>query len=272
MTTEWLYLITLALYGIAAVLLGISFARGDRRLPQIARTVLAVALAGHAWSLATFWSDWGELPLVGLGPSLSTLAFLVGLGTLIASTLAHAGTVGLVLLPVVALLMGVAVAVGVEPAGEVMAFRGVWFVLHVIFAFVGYVGLTVAFAAGLMYLLQFRELKSKHFGAIFRFFPPLDTLDQLGRKGLLVGFPFLTLAMLVGWAWTARFHGLITPGEPKLVWVIVSWIIFLAAILSRLGGGRPSHRGALASVIGFVVVVVIYLVLRVQTSGGGVFL
>lgn len=272
MTTAWLYLITLALYAAASVLLAVSFARGDRRLPGFARIVLAVALAAHAWALATFWSEWGELPLVGLGPSLSTLAFLVGLGTLIASTLAHAGTVGLVLLPMLTVLMGVAVAVGIRPAGEVSAFRGGWFALHVLCAFVGYVGLAVAFAAGLMYLLQFRELKSKHFGAIFRFFPPLDTLDRLGHKGLLVGFPFLTLAMLVGWAWTARFHGLIAPGEPKLVWVIVTWVVFLVAILSRLGGGRPSHRGAVASVVGFVVVVVFYLVIRVQASAGGVFL
>ena len=32
-----------------------------------------------------------------------------------------------------------------------------------------------------MDLLLFRELKSKHVGAIVRFFPPLETLDRLGR-------------------------------------------------------------------------------------------
>ena len=81
------------------------------------------------------------------------------------------------------LMLGVGMAVGVAPAGEAQAFQSIWLVLHVIFALVGYVGLTVAFAAGLMYLMQFRELKSKHFGAIFRFFPPLETLDRLGRLG-----------------------------------------------------------------------------------------
>jgi HemX protein len=145
-------------------------------------------------------------------------------------------------------------------------------VLHVVFAFVGYVGLTVAFAAGLMYLLQFRELKSKHFGAIFRFFPPLETLDRLGRRGLFVGFPFHTLALVLGWAWTARFHGLAAPDGYKLVWVILSWVVFVVAILARLGGGRPSHRGAVASVVGFVVVVVLYLLLRAQLPDQGTFL
>jgi ABC-type uncharacterized transport system permease subunit len=270
--TEWLHLATLVLYAIAAVLMSVSFARNDRRLPVIASTWLGVGLLLHGWALFTFTTVWRELPLVGLGPSLSTLAFLIGIGTLIASTLGHALTVGLVLIPVVVLLVGVAAGVGVAPAGEPQAFQSVWFVLHVVFAFVGYVGLTVAFAAGLMYLLQFRELKSKHFGAIFRFFPPLDTLDRLGRRGLLVGFPFLTLALLVGWAWTARFQGVTTPGSPKLVWVIVSWFVFVSAFAARMGGGRKGHRGAVASVLGFLVVVVFYVVLRVQSSHGGAFL
>lgn len=270
--TIWLHLIAFAQYGIAAALLAISFARGTRRLPVVARGILGLGLAVHAWGLIVFTMRWSELPLVGLGPSLSTLAFLVGLGTLIASTLASAGTVGLVLLPIVTALVGLATAVGVRPTGEPGAFQSVWFVLHVVLAFAGYAGLTVASAAGLMYLLQFRELKSKHFGAIFRFFPPLETLDRLGRKGLLIGFPFLTLALLVGWAWTSRFDVMPSPGSPKLTWVILSWFVFLVALLSRFGSGRRSQRGALVSVVGFVVIVVLYVVLRAQTAQHGAFM
>lgn len=270
--TGWAHLVALLLYGAAAVLMAVSFARNDRRLPAIASGVLALGLVLHAWALSHFAAEWGELPLVGLGPSLSTLAFLVATGTLIASTLGHARTVGLVLIPVVVLLVGVAVGVGIAPTGEAGAFQSVWLVLHVVFAFAGYAGLTVAFAAGLMYLLQFRELKSKHFGAIFRFFPPLETLDRLGRLGLIVGFPFLTMALLVAWAWTTRFQQVAAPGIDKLAWVIVSWFVFAVALAARLGGGRPSHRGALATVVGFVVVVVVYLVLRVQSTHGGAFL
>ena len=269
---QWLHLATLLLDGIAAVLMGISFARNDRRLLLIASSSLAIGLAMHAWALSNWVTVWGQLPLVGLGPSLSTLAFLVGIGTLVASTLGHARTVGLVLIPWVAALVGVAAAVGVRPTGEERIYQSVWFVLHVVFAFVGYAGLTVAFAAGLMYLLQFRELKSKHFGAIFRFFPPLETLDRLGRVGLIAGFPFLTLALLVGWAWSTRFQGVTAPENPKLAWVIVSWFVFVGALAARLGGGRRGQRGALASVLGFVVVVVVYLVLRVQSTHGGAFL
>lgn len=269
--TGWLHFAALLLYGVTTALLAISFARSDQRLPRLAAAVLAAGLVAHAAGLAAFVSAWDELPLVGLGPSLSTLGFLVSLGTLIASTLGHARPVGLVLVPVVALLTGVAVAVRVQPAGEAIAFRGAWFALHVVFAFIGYAGLTVAFGAGLMYLLQFRQLKGKHFGAVFRFFPPLETLDRLGRTGLLVGFPFLTLAVIVGWAWSSTFAAA-ELGDLKLVWVILSWVVFVAALLARAGDAGRSQRGALASVIGFLVVVAIYVVIRMQDTHAGAFL
>jgi HemX protein len=266
-----LHIGSFALYGVAGSLLAISFAREARRLPAIASAVVALGLVLHGAALADYSSRWSQLPLEGLGPSLSTLAFLTGLGCIIAATLGHAATVGLVLVPVVALLTGVAAIVGVTPAQTGIDFRGGWFVLHVLFAFIGLAGLAMAFAAGLMYLLQFRELKSKHFGAIFRFFPPLDTLDRLGRLGLFVGFPFLTLSLLLGWAWTINYSEAALASH-KLVWVLVSWLVFPAALLARTGHGRRGERGALVSVVGFVLVVVVYVIVRAQSTQNGSFL
>ncbi len=266
-----LHLGSFALYGFAGTLLGISLAREAGKLPRLATALVAVGLVVHAIALADFVDRWDQLPLAGLGPALSTLAFLIALGSLVAATLGHASTVGLVLVPVVFVLTGVAAAVGVAPAGDPFSFRGVWFALHVVFAFVGYAGLTIAFAAGLMYLLQFRELKSKHFGAIFRFFPPLDTLDRLGRQGLLVGFPALTLAVLLGWAWSTNYE-VTGPASQKLAWVVASWMVLLGALVARAGQGRRGERGAIASVVGFVLVVVLYVILRAQLDHQGTFL
>lgn len=270
--TEALHLVGLALYLVAATLLGVALARNELRLTGIATTVTGVGVMAHLLGLVAFRTHWGELPLVGLGPSLSALAFLVGLGSLTVATLGRTGPLGLVLVPVAALLVGVALAVGVIPSEAVLSFRGPWFVLHVTLAMAGYAGLTVAFACGLMYLLQFRELKNKNFGAIFRFFPPLDTLDRIGKWALIAGLPFLTLALAVGWAWTERFERTLSPGNPKIVWGVLSWVLILAALGARAGGGRRGVRAAAASVVAFAVVVVAYIVLRVGEPQGGGFL
>ncbi|HEU0015028.1 MAG TPA: cytochrome c biogenesis protein CcsA [Longimicrobium sp.] len=267
--TAGLHLAALALYALAAALLGVSLARSARRLPYAASGFLAAAIVAHAGALAAFAREFGELPLVGLGPSLSVLALLIALGSLGLATLGRTGPLGLVLVPVAAAVAAAAEVAGLRPTQQVVAFRGPWFVLHVTMAMIGYAGLTVAFAAGLMYLLQFRQLKDKRFGAIFRFFPPLDTLDRIGRRALLVGLPFLTIALVLGWAWSDRFGPSMQAGNPKVVWGVITWLVFVAALGARAGGGRQARRGALATVLGFAVVVAAYLVLRSSETGAG---
>jgi len=272
MNTASLHLVALALYALSAALLGVSMARSHRRLPAVAATVLAAAIVVHATELVSYRQEFHELPLVGLGPSLSVFALLIAAGSLGLATLGRTGPVGLVLVPVAAAVAAIAEIVGVRPSRQVMEFQGPWFVFHVVLAFLGYAGLTVAFAAGLMYLVQFRELKSKRFGAVFRFFPPLDTLDRIGRGGLIAGMSFLTLALLVGWAWSERFGPPMSPRNPKVIWGILSWLVFAAALSARAGGGRPARRAAMVSVVGFALVIAGYVVLRIGEAAGGAFL
>jgi HemX protein len=268
-----LHLAAVGLYALTAALLGVSFARDHRGLPRIASALLAVAVVAHLAALAAFTREWHELPLVGLGPSLSMLGLLVALGSLGVATLGRTGPLGLILVPVAAAIAAVAQVVGVRPGGEIMDFRGPWFVLHVGLALLGYAALAVAWAAAVMYLLQWRQLKGKRFGAVFRFFPPLDTLDRIGRWALIAGLPMLSAALLLGWAWTERFGHPMSPANPKVVWGVLSWLAFAAALGARAGGGRTAWRAALATVLGFALVVISYLLLRVGTAHpGGSFL
>jgi HemX protein len=178
-----------------------------------------------------------------------------------------------VLVPVVSLLLGISLILGIAPDGQPQAFSGVWFSFHVLLAFIGYAGLTIAFGAGLLYLLQFRELKGKRLGRVFRFFPPLPALDSLGRRGLVIGFPALTIALLLGWAWTVRFQQTLATGNPQVIWGVLTWLTFACVLALRLAR-RPGveRRAALASVLGFCFVVASYLVLRALMADGRVFL
>jgi HemX protein len=270
--TELVHVLALLLYAAAAALTGSALLRRQSRLPAFGTSVAALGVVVHVAALALYVAHWRELPLVGLGPSLSSLAFLVAAGSLLVVSVGRVGPLGLVLLPVVAILLGASLLVGIRPMGEPTTFRGFWFVLHVLLAFSGYFGLTVAFAAGLMYLLQFRELKSKRFGAIFHVFPPLDTLDRIGRWALLGGFLALSLALLLGGAWAMRFPGPGAPGNPHVAWGVLTWIVFVVVLLARAGRGRAGRRGALASVVGFAVVVLAFLLLRGYLPQGGAFL
>ncbi|MBR9989122.1 MAG: cytochrome c biogenesis protein CcsA [Gemmatimonadetes bacterium] len=261
--------IALVLYLGASGTLAASFAGGRATVPRLGAALTGGALAFHAAALAVFTVLHAELPLVGLAPSLSTLAFLITL-FFFATTLARESRpVGLVLVPLTSLLLAIALIVGMSPSGEPLAFSGVWFSFHVLLAFIGYAGLTVAFAAGLLYLLQFRELKGKRLGRVFRFFPSLPALDTIGRLGLLVGFPALSAALLLGWAWTVRFRNTFAVSEPEVIWGVLTWLIYAIVLAIRfMNKPNTERRAAFVTVIGFAFVVASYLLLRLFIPGG----
>lgn len=267
-----LHTVAALLYAAAGLVFAGALAGGRRATTWAGPLLVLFAVAVHAGALAGYTSLFGELPLVGLGPSLSTLAFLIGLMGLGATVREETRPLGLVLMPITVVLLVAALVMSITPTGGVLAFRGAWFRMHVVLAFLGYTGLAVAFAAGLLYLLQHRALKGKHFGRMFRFFPSLETLDRLGRWGLLLGFPTLTLGLVIGWGWARRFDQQYGLDNPKVLWGVMTWLVFVAALTARVGGARRDRRGAMIAVVGFVVVVVAYVVLRLMMPDGHLFL
>lgn len=273
MTVTILIATALVLYVAASGMLAASFAGGRMAAPRAGAFLTAGAVLLHGIGLAAFTATHAELPLVGLAPSLCTLAFLIAVFLFVSTIATDSKSVGLVLVPLIAVLLAMSLLLGLAPAGQPLAFRGVWFSLHVILAFIAYAGLAIAFGAGVLYLLQFRELKDKRLGRVFRFFPALPVLDTLGRRGIVVGVPALTLALMLGWAWTVRFQRSLATENPQVIWGIITWLTFLVLLAVRLSR-RPGteRRAAFANVVGFLFVVMCYVVLRVFMANERVFL
>ncbi len=265
-----MHLLAFALY-LTGLLLWIRFlvsgARGEG--PLLASGVVAAGVVVHAVALGGFWVRFGELPLAGPGAALSSLAFVGGLALLALLPVKQVARVGVALLPFITACLGIALLVGIRPSDQALVFQGAGFVLHVTFAFLGYQGLALASSAGLLYLIQHHELKNKRMGRFFHFIPPLATLDLLGQVGVWVGFVALTLALAFGWAWTVQHPGVISMADPKVIWAVLSWAVFLVVLLLRRGKGRREFRSALASVVGFSVILGSYLVVRLTTPGTG---
>ena len=266
------YAAAAVLYAAASFRYALRFARA-RSSTTMAVTVLVIAaVIVHAWAVAMYWTRYNEPPLVGLGPSLASLSLLIGLAVAGLAAFSAARSIGLFLAPIAALVLILALIIGIRPMGSELAFRGPWLVFHVAASFLGYTGWVVAAAAASMYLLQFRELKHKQLGAVFSFFPALETLDRLSEWALAAGFVALSLGLAVGWAWTIRFEGRLRWGDPKVEWGVAAWVVLATALAARLSGVSTSRRAAIWNVTGFLVVSVAYLVARVMVTDTGFFL
>jgi HemX protein len=267
LTALTLYIVAFALW-LRSLLTG----GGGRKGAALASGAASAAVAIHAVALVTFVVRFRELPLSGLGPALSTMAFTLGLALLGVAFRGEVARVGIVLVPVIVLLQSVALTVGLAPVPGGSGIRGAWFAAHVLLALVGFQGLTMSSAAGLLYLIQFQELKNKRLGRLFRFLPPLATLDRLSHVALVVGLATMTLALGIGWAWADRYQGGVNWQDPKIAWALLSWAALAVPLLARAGGGARAWRSSVLSVGGFVVVVAVYLLIRLAPAAGPGFL
>ena len=270
-----IHLLSLILYLLAFLLwLRALLAGGQSRFSvALPAWIAATGVAVHLAALARYTVEFGELPLVGLGPSLSTLSLLTGVALVAALALREGERIGILLLPLAVVLQATAVVAGVRPSGVVPDFRVGWFILHAGLGFGGVVGIALAGASGWLYLAQFRELKEKRMGRLFHFLPPLETLDRLGRVGSRAGFVLLTLSLALAWAWTVRFLGTLGEDNADMWWGLFSWLVVLAAIVGRgRGEGPAERRSAWANSLAFLLIAAGYLLLRLSARPGAGFL
>ncbi|NJN68912.1 MAG: cytochrome c biogenesis protein CcsA [Nitrospira sp.] len=131
--------------------------------------------------------------------------------------------------------------------------KTLWF--HVTLSMLGTVGFTVAFVAGVMYLIQDRLLKSKQFNVLYSKLPALDFLDHLNQQSIVLGFPLLTLGIVTG-AISADFsRGSYVSWNQEQTWALVTWVFYFVVLLGRLTVGWRAKRAAYLTVIGFAGVI-----------------
>src|SRR6185503_16713583 len=171
-------------------------------------------------ALLAYARAFGSLPLAGFAPALSSLAFLLGLLTLAVEWVTRESAIALVVV-----VMVVALASGFGPAPSAPVRDGSWFVLHVAASLLGLALMAVAFAAAALYLLQHRELKQRRFGAAFQFLPPLEQLDRLNHLALVIGFPVLTVGVILAARYVGDFSDAAGDKAAHLGWGLLSWLV-----------------------------------------------
>jgi ABC-type transport system involved in cytochrome c biogenesis permease subunit len=263
------HLLAIGCYVAAAFLAAAPFVRPVGAPVRTVLALLGVGVATHLAALVGFALDTGQLPLFGLGPALTSAAFLLALTLLCVEALAREVTLTLLAAPFAALLATLALAAGLAPAAEPAGARGVWLVAHVALSFAGIAAFATAAAAGAMYLVQRRELKSRRFGSVFRLFPPLATLDRVNHVATLVAWLGLTGGVVLATSYAIVYH---RADAPKVVWAISAWLSVSAVTFGRVLGGWQARRAALLTSVSFAAVLVLYVVMRAIGAAPGRFL
>ncbi|HEX6535087.1 MAG TPA: cytochrome c biogenesis protein CcsA [Gemmatimonadaceae bacterium] len=263
------HFLAITCYLAAAGLAAVPFARPIRAPVRGVVLLLAAGVCAHLVALGAFARVHGQPPLTGLGPALSFAALLLALTLTIVEVLAREVSLTLFAAPLAAVVTVFANVAGMVPGHEPEGVRGVWLTSHIALSFLGIASFATAAAAGMMYLLERRELKSRRFGAIFRFFPPLETLDRVNHVAAVSGWLALTVGTGLATTYSVVYHA----GDAyKVIWGLAAWLAVTALTAGRTVAGWRARRAAVMTNVLFTGVVVLYLAFRVFGTRSGQFL
>lgn len=264
-----LFRLTLGLYFVATLHALLHFVSTSEKMAKIAAIAVTAGFTTHTLFLAVRGIAGGYFPVSNYFEALSFFAWAVVLLYLLVQIRFKIPILGAFTIPIpfLVLLYSINFRRAWAPLPENL--RSVWLLVHVLAAFVGYAGAVLAFAAGLMYLLQSRALKrQKLSGPIFQRLPSLDLLDRLLTLSLQVGFPGLTLALISGMAWALTIWQTNWIFDPKVVMTVFLWVIYGVLIYLRMIRKVHGRRVATAAVWGFALLLAAFIGVNFLSARG----
>lgn len=196
----------------------------------------------------------GRLPLSNMYEFSSTFILLAGVIYLLFERWYGVRQLGAIVLP---LVVGMAAYVWLLPADlrEVDALipalqNQPLMTTHVSMAIIAYATFAVAFAAAVLFLVANRWRVA--------WLPSADLLDDLGFRAVTIGFPALSLVLILGSVWAYRAWGTYWQWDPKETAALFTWLLYGVYLHTRSLRGWRGSRSAVILLIAFAAVVFTY--------------
>ncbi|NIP30578.1 MAG: hypothetical protein GTO02_11605 [Candidatus Dadabacteria bacterium] len=252
------YLIS-SLYLISSILYGIYLWSQNNKISKLGFYIGLTAIILHTFKLANifFTSDVVE---TGVIRTLFIFAWLIGIVYLISQIKFKAVILGAFILPIIFICTLPSLIIPPGIIDNDPTIKNPWILIHIILIFLGEAFFVVSFISGLIYIFEENQIKSKKISGYLNKFPSLIKLDRINHFSLLLGFPFLTIGLAIGfilakeilaenWIWGA-----------KETLSTVTWLLYALLINGRLNSGWKGKKSAMFAVFGFVIILITFLV------------
>lgn len=256
--------IPLVLYVAALVAYLLHFARRQPDVGRAATTVLVAGALAHTFVVGMQTMEVRHVPVTNASSAISTFVLLLVLAYLFTEMTTEERAMGAFILPlVVALQLIPALHPLPEERAEVL--QGPLFGLHVSSLLFAYASFALACVIGIIYVLQFKELKAKHFGFFYSRLPALDVLDTMNRRAIFVGWVCLTVGLVVGFIWAGQAPGddprvqAMSLQDPKIFVAVLCWLVYSFEVFAARRIGWGGRRAAYLSAVGFAIVLLNFL-------------
>jgi ABC-type transport system involved in cytochrome c biogenesis permease subunit len=117
---------------------------------------------------------------------------------------------------------------------------------HVFAAVIAYGAFTIGFLSSILYLVQ----RNDRFGAL----PARDKLEWISYHSVMVGFPFMTLVIVLGAIWADIAWGSFWSWDPKETASLITWLLYAGYLHTRLLKKWRDKKSAILLIVGFIAV------------------
>ena len=122
--------------------------------------------------------------------------------------------------------------------------------VHVSSAIFAYATFAVSFAAGALFLIRNKWNVS--------WLPSKEMLDDIGFRAVTIGFPLLSMVLILGSIWAHDAWGVYWSWDPKETSALFTWLVYAVYLHTRTLRGWRGTRSAWILMFGFAAVLFTY--------------
>ena len=218
--------------------------KGFRQHDRASFGLLLVGFLLHTGTMVLRGFSLNRCPVNNLFEATIFLAWALGLTCLIVSLLPRLSFVSAFASPVLFVIGVFALMPSLDPPhGPKPEFSGWLTSLHASLVLLAYGALGLASVAAAMFLTQQHNLKFHKLKAVLSLLPPIQRLEFVTARLVLVGFIMLTLGLKAG-GHLPRPEGVLYWKETKVLWSGFLWMLYLGLLLGRWRLGLAGRRFA----------------------------
>ena len=191
----------------------------------------------------------GRCPLTNFFEVLIFFAWSVALIYMVVGPVYRLSLIGAFTAPLVFVMQTIALVAPIDAPSRPRLPANPWLEFHASIAMIAYGAFALACVAGLMYLLQERQLKTHQLHSLFFHLPPLSDLFAAITRLLWLGFGLYSAGLMAGF-----FTGQPLP-RVKMICAFAVWIFYGAILLGRHGRRLAPKRVAALCVVAFTAAV-----------------
>lgn len=257
---KFFFTITLFCYFIGMIKYFFYLALRKTLLFIIATVSIIIGFVFHTGLLITRSMETGHGPYITTFEYYAFFSWTIVLVYLIAEIRYKIKDLGSFVIPIAFISLAYAFFISRYPSTTGAPMVQFWLTIHRTLSFIGYASLALTFGAGIMYIIQEKQLKSKHPGAFYYRLPSLEILDDINKKALDIGFPLITCGFISGIIWAWQRDGYFSLDIKRTILMIITWSIYGTLFFGRIIAGWRGKRAAHFVVYGFMIVIIAYMV------------